>query len=579
MSKVKKLPKMILSLCLCTLLCINSFAAIVSDNDGAAFITKAEFDSLKNDFQSQLNDYNTRIDSKIDTAIASYLSGIKVSRIYKLSLDPNCNYVFPIYRDTNQYWDNNSISGGLKISYPEFHIERWLQRYGGMMFLGNNNFQASWATGTASSGRIAPSATSWPTSTDERYGVFVRYHHTYSYAGRSGLLNTVTRLSNTRKINSTNYNIYQIENEGIGRLVHSYDTVFQFSQVGGTFFGFATGDYASTPHSTGGSTFLGVDQYQYAVTGSGTSTRYNIKEPSSRTSSQPRIVLSKSSAKGYGPSWVNQGNTSGLFAAGSIKTCTQIGAQEFTSTSFDAAATSWNLWSSNPMAEATTYPTPNARRMIFSRSAFMPANANYNYALIADLASGTSTSYTIVGGGTNVVDEIKMWGTKNREVYAKPSNHMVCVPPLKTYTWHTSTKYAPGASEAFSYLPATLVSYLDSNGKRHYMDEGMYLGSMPKSGTVSFKVMFQRAYGSGSQVKLRISKKPFSYDFKDADLLTYKIENTNYTAANLNYNTTYTINISGLKEKDELYIEWTQNTTADLPYLTSLTDFQLVTDE
>ena len=46
MSKVKKLPKMILSLCLCTLLCINSFAAIVSDNDGAAFITKAEFDAL-----------------------------------------------------------------------------------------------------------------------------------------------------------------------------------------------------------------------------------------------------------------------------------------------------------------------------------------------------------------------------------------------------------------------------------------------------------------------------------------------------------------------------------------------------
>jgi hypothetical protein len=52
---------------------------VVSDNDGSAFITKAEFDSLKNNFQSQIDQYNTNIDSKIDNAIASYLSGIKVT--------------------------------------------------------------------------------------------------------------------------------------------------------------------------------------------------------------------------------------------------------------------------------------------------------------------------------------------------------------------------------------------------------------------------------------------------------------------------------------------------------------------
>ena len=46
------------------------YAAAVSDNDGSAFITKAEFDSLKNDFQSQIDLYNSSIDSKIDTAIA-----------------------------------------------------------------------------------------------------------------------------------------------------------------------------------------------------------------------------------------------------------------------------------------------------------------------------------------------------------------------------------------------------------------------------------------------------------------------------------------------------------------------------
>ena len=56
----------------------NSIAAVVSDNDGSAFITKAEFDSLKNNFQSQIDQYNTSIDAKIDSAIAQYLSGIKV---------------------------------------------------------------------------------------------------------------------------------------------------------------------------------------------------------------------------------------------------------------------------------------------------------------------------------------------------------------------------------------------------------------------------------------------------------------------------------------------------------------------
>ena len=66
------------------ILTLNSFAAIVSDNDGAAFITKAEFDSLKNNFQSQINSYNNSIDNKIDGAIASYLAGINVSKTTEL---------------------------------------------------------------------------------------------------------------------------------------------------------------------------------------------------------------------------------------------------------------------------------------------------------------------------------------------------------------------------------------------------------------------------------------------------------------------------------------------------------------
>ena len=80
MRKGTRLTKRIVALLLVLLLSIESFGAVVSDNDGSAFITKAEFDSLKNNFQSQIDQYNTSIDSKIDGAIASYLAGIKVGK-------------------------------------------------------------------------------------------------------------------------------------------------------------------------------------------------------------------------------------------------------------------------------------------------------------------------------------------------------------------------------------------------------------------------------------------------------------------------------------------------------------------
>ena len=55
-------------------------AAIVSDNDGSAFVTKAEFESLKGNFAGQIKNYETSIDKKVDGAIASYLAGVNLSK-------------------------------------------------------------------------------------------------------------------------------------------------------------------------------------------------------------------------------------------------------------------------------------------------------------------------------------------------------------------------------------------------------------------------------------------------------------------------------------------------------------------
>ena len=52
----------------------------MSDNDGAAFVTKAEFEEFKKNFAAQIDNYNNSIDSKSDGAIAYYLVGIDLAK-------------------------------------------------------------------------------------------------------------------------------------------------------------------------------------------------------------------------------------------------------------------------------------------------------------------------------------------------------------------------------------------------------------------------------------------------------------------------------------------------------------------
>lgn len=76
-----KVIKKIISLFIIIILAGQSFAAVVSDNDGSAFVTKSEFEAMKKDFEEQITIYNDSIDGKIDGAIASYLAGIKTATV------------------------------------------------------------------------------------------------------------------------------------------------------------------------------------------------------------------------------------------------------------------------------------------------------------------------------------------------------------------------------------------------------------------------------------------------------------------------------------------------------------------
>ena len=86
-----RIQKSLLAIMTIFCICSYSFGAIVSDNDGSAFVSKYEFETLKKDFADQLMRYNDSIDNKIDGAIASYLAGNSVDQ--KVALDSLINKI------------------------------------------------------------------------------------------------------------------------------------------------------------------------------------------------------------------------------------------------------------------------------------------------------------------------------------------------------------------------------------------------------------------------------------------------------------------------------------------------------
>ena len=78
--KISEIIAVLLIFCLS----INNIAAIVSDNDGSSFVTKAEFEGMKKDFAAQIDNYQKSLDTKIDGAIAAYLAGMKVTKTVNL---------------------------------------------------------------------------------------------------------------------------------------------------------------------------------------------------------------------------------------------------------------------------------------------------------------------------------------------------------------------------------------------------------------------------------------------------------------------------------------------------------------
>ncbi len=215
MRKSTRIVKRTLALFLVVLMSIESFAAVVSDNDGSAFVTKAEFEALKNNFSSQIDNYNTSIDSKIDGAIAAYLAGLKLSKVpdnlwVKIMNTSGNNFRWcsgPLPTSTNRGSGTNDLKDNITVTCLRYHNHPEWKVFGTVRSHGTKNVSLN------SAGVIY--AVSWKSASDSGYAEDPPAHIERAYtAGPGSNLANLTAWTDqydfTSRKNSyaTNNNLY-----------------------------------------------------------------------------------------------------------------------------------------------------------------------------------------------------------------------------------------------------------------------------------------------------------------------------------------------------------------------------------
>lgn len=117
MKRIYKISKRLIAIFMLLLLCINTYAN-TSSYDGTSFVTKAEFDSLVNIFNEQMNVYQSGLNTRIDTAVASYISGLSQESFVAQTM--LINSVGDKYKFTNEWklWsDTDDCQLGDKLKY------------------------------------------------------------------------------------------------------------------------------------------------------------------------------------------------------------------------------------------------------------------------------------------------------------------------------------------------------------------------------------------------------------------------------------------------------------------------------
>ena len=529
---------------------IESFGAVVSDNDGSAFITKAEFDSLKNDFQNQIDQYNTSIDSKIDGAIAAYLSGINLANTDDLLLDPNCHYSFPLVMfSQGEYWNDPLNSYYFNLSVPKYDSYA-------------TNFMAD-----ASNANIKYSESN-PLNQplildqgDDKTGMqrFVRAgicNQEEEYPGNSGYLNVLSRdTSVTRNGNRG----FELVNEGLGQFYKLYvslpSAIRSFGGWGGTTYWYQYGRFYGLTSAQ-----LTQTDGKLSWTGNQSSKRYwqdhemvgwaynlnlsNFNEMplSSATNLNELITI-----------WNNQIDTYGQT----------------------------NFWNSGtgtlytPKFESTVWTEMNVRKALYAKDSFMPGSLEGRWRYVPYYNADSSNMSVYVIPTPSAAQYIAAWNFTGGapEVYWYQGTNFTIHPQWIADGDPTGTD---DTRTNFSRIRAQQVFYYDSNGKRHFMDEGMYLGHYKEEGTVKFALRFTSS--TNTNVRFALSKQPFGYDSVDSNRIGFKYNTSTINPGNyatVNPNQKLDVTVENINKDDELYLMWWPVTAANDCKLVEFSDYSI----
>ena len=577
MKKSTRIVKRLLALFLVVLMSIESFGAVVSDNDGSAFITKAEFDSLKNDFQSQIDQYNTSIDSKIDGAIASYLSGIQVGRKVQLELDRNCNYEMPIkcfYGSTADLWNLES-SDYYCLSVPAVDNQNYLiyvQR-----FRSDRNMQNDVSYSGDNSGGPHSIRTNHLTTDDGYLGIRAQWGaDAETLDGQNGELYRIDKsTSQTREIDGTYHTVWNLRD-----IIFGQDKLF-----------YVAGNFNAAWDGTNDEWRPWVD---YKFIGYYNNSPWTTLPPNQ---SQWNTTIAECE-----DAWTNamlkMSYAHMNVVASKIKPESGIIMNDFyTLTSLSDIwdshyidTVTWPVWQNqtylnSPLVRVLSSQTTNKNHMIFGGNANLPSYNDTSFSYAPRLRESTIANTHMTYGHV-------YWEARQKTVYYNfgpnpfstgPYNHLIVIVWPQ---WH-ATKISDFRNDTtfdFSMIRASLVEYKDQNGKSHYLDEGMFLGTYDSAGDVEFVLQFDST--ETSEVSLGVSKKPWDFNHQSSDNPKWNYTTTSTSVdivagsglITVPTNKEIKVKVPDIQKGEELYLIWNPPGT-EYVELTKFSDYYINTED
>lgn len=558
MKKSTRLIKRIVALFLVVLINIQSFAAIVGDSDGGAFVTKQEFEEMKENFDEQLDKYNDSIDKKVDGAIALYLAGQRVAERREGSLDSKTNYSFPLVMQSSvSYWNDAT-----KKDF--YNVARNRARYPQV----TNTFFTWAGSGSGWSPSLGWLNTDTPTTyvtvpvgnKHNQYNYGFMKDNTTEIAPKAGELYEISNSGATRKMGSTNYKIFDVVNFGTGyqfvdyvptidqvweKMAGHFDINATFSWVYSGVLCLESHDVDPGKYTPANNTFTEANWTDKYSCGSGYGAGNNRSIYNTITSDHigEKLLLKNIREKGSGGSsnWTYNG------------------------TIVDSSQFVWSVPSKKSMVYAGTANVPAQLKSKFGYSPDQPFTVDTEVEKVGIRSYGFNKGFVFI---VNATDTTTLHNSGTYQVRA-----WSYAPPLKCIVYNGYATTIP----SFGALPASCVRYYDENGKAHFLDEGMYIRTFESDCNVEFELTFGAKSGT-KNLNLYISKEPFNRTNGKTKLEKFRVgtDTTKVTSKTLSTGNKYKIYVDDIMKNEALYLLWEPTTSTDYVSLNSFKNFMII---